>query len=138
MKSRIILIVLQTDSKTSPGLPLAIWTQTSMGSSLMCAQGRQISVRVSLLKTFLIIAELMILIVTGNLVADVMVDSTGADAALLNSGTLRSNAVHPQGAFSNKDLLRILPLFDQLTVLSVTGVFVIFGRSILIPDSVEK
>lgn len=58
---------------------------------------------------------------SGNLVADIMADSTGADIALLNSGTLRSNLIHPSGPFTNKDLLRILPLFDQLCVLTVTG-----------------
>lgn len=59
--------------------------------------------------------------VLGNLIADIMVNCTGADVAIINSGTLRSNCVHPKGAFSNKDLLRILPLFDQLCVLNVTG-----------------
>ena len=59
--------------------------------------------------------------ITGNLVADIMLNSTGADVAIINSGTFRSNCIHPQGPFTNKDLLRILPLYDQLCVLKLTG-----------------
>lgn len=64
-----------------------------------------------------------------------MVNSTGADVAIINAGTFRSNCIHPKGPFTNKDLLRILPLFDQLCVLQVTGknwqVFVGYGGTIV-------
>ena len=39
----------------------------------------------------------------GNLVTDIMVAALNADCALLNSGTLRSDARHPVGKF----LLRV-------------------------------
>ena len=35
----------------------------------------------------------------GNLVTDIMVAALSADCALLNSGTLRSDTEHPEGAF---------------------------------------
>jgi 5'-nucleotidase len=40
----------------------------------------------------------------GNLVTDIMVAALNADCALLNSGTLRSDARHPAGKF----LLRVI------------------------------
>ena len=77
----------------------------------------------------------------GNLITDIMRKATRTDVALLNSGTLRSNAVHDAGVFKMKvrrlllpqgissrnqcfllqDLLAILPMVDSLTVLEVTG-----------------
>lgn len=57
----------------------------------------------------------------GNLITDIMRKATRTDVALLNSGTLRSNAVHDAGMFKMKDLLAILPMVDSLTVLEVTG-----------------
>jgi len=57
----------------------------------------------------------------GNLVTDIMVAALSADCALLNSGTLRSDTEHPEGAFYLRDLLTILPMLDPLVLLDVTG-----------------
>ncbi|XP_053156537.1 snake venom 5'-nucleotidase-like isoform X2 [Hemicordylus capensis] len=57
----------------------------------------------------------------GNLVANAMLEATHADVALLNSGTLRSNQIHPAGDFTMHDLLTILPIMDALLVVRVTG-----------------
>ena len=57
----------------------------------------------------------------GNFVTDVMVAALNADFALLNSGTLRSDALPPAGPFFLKDLLAVLPMIDPLVLLEVTG-----------------
>ncbi|XP_067937210.1 mannosylglucosyl-3-phosphoglycerate phosphatase-like [Watersipora subatra] len=57
----------------------------------------------------------------GNLVADLMARSMDTDVAIINSGTFRSNCIHPRGEFTARDLFRMLPLFDQLCVLELTG-----------------
>ena len=57
----------------------------------------------------------------GNLVTDIMVAALNADCALLNSGTLRSDTVHPEGTFYLRDLLTILPMMDPLVLLEVRG-----------------
>ncbi|XP_077203337.1 snake venom 5'-nucleotidase-like isoform X2 [Paroedura picta] len=57
----------------------------------------------------------------GNLVANAMLEATHADLALLNSGTLRSNRMHPTGHFTMHDLLSILPFMDALLVVRITG-----------------
>ena len=57
----------------------------------------------------------------GNLVTDIMVAALNADCALLNSGTLRSDTVHPEGKFYLRDLMMILPMMDPLVLLDVTG-----------------
>ena len=57
----------------------------------------------------------------GNFVCDIMVAATNAHFALLNSGTLRSDCIHPAGPFFLKDLLNVLPMIDQLVLLEVTG-----------------
>ena len=43
----------------------------------------------------------------GNLVTDIMVAALGTDCAILNSGTLRSDTLHPEGEF----LLRVKTYF---------------------------
>lgn len=50
-----------------------------------------------------------------------MLETTKADVALLNSGTFRSDRIHPKGEFKLRDLLTILPLVDPLVVIKVTG-----------------
>ena len=50
-----------------------------------------------------------------------MLTATSADIALLNSGTLRSDRVHPKGEFRIRDLLSILPFPDLLVVIEVSG-----------------
>eukprot|EP00118_Oscarella_pearsei_P011867 m.83044 g.83044 ORF g.83044 m.83044 type:complete len:568 (+) comp36325_c0_seq4:142-1845(+) len=57
----------------------------------------------------------------GNLVADVMRQVTKADVALINSGTLRSDAIHGPGPIKLKDLMDILPMPDSLVVIEVKG-----------------
>ena len=57
----------------------------------------------------------------GNLVADIMMRATKADAALLNGGCLRSDAIHEKGPLKMKDLKCIVPMVDPLAILEVTG-----------------
>jgi 5'-nucleotidase len=57
----------------------------------------------------------------GNWICDVILAATGADLVLLNSGTLRSDQIHPAGNFSMRDLVTIIPMMDPLVVISVTG-----------------
>lgn len=44
----------------------------------------------------------------GNFVTDIMLGSTHADLAILNSGTLRSDRIHAKGDFTMRDLFSIL------------------------------
>lgn len=57
----------------------------------------------------------------GNWICDVVLAATGADLVLLNSGTLRSDQVHPAGDFTMRDLVNILPMRDPLVLIQVTG-----------------
>ncbi|CAG5129813.1 unnamed protein product [Candidula unifasciata] len=57
----------------------------------------------------------------GNFITDAILTATKADCALLNSGTLRSDRIHPKGDFTIRDLLTILPMVDSLVVIKVTG-----------------
>ncbi|XP_059158773.1 mannosylglucosyl-3-phosphoglycerate phosphatase-like [Physella acuta] len=57
----------------------------------------------------------------GNFITDIILTATKADCALLNSGTFRSDRIHPKGDFKLRDLLTILPLVDALVVIKVTG-----------------
>lgn len=54
-------------------------------------------------------------------ICDVILASTGADLVILNSGTLRSDQVHPAGDFTMRDLVNVIPMRDPLTVLKVSG-----------------
>jgi len=67
----------------------------------------------------------------GNLVCDVMVASCNGDCAILNSGTLRSDRIHPAGPFTMRDLMTILPMLDSLVVLNVTGIITCLSASLL-------
>jgi 2',3'-cyclic-nucleotide 2'-phosphodiesterase (5'-nucleotidase family) len=60
----------------------------------------------------------------GDLVSDAMRSGTGADVALLNSGTLRLDAVIRPGPISNHQLEAIFPFADQTRVVTfpLTGV----------------
>ena len=51
------------------------------------------------------------------------VAATDSDLALLNSGTLRSDRIHPPGPFSLRDLHSILPMLDPLIVIEISGKF---------------
>ncbi|XP_078337101.1 mannosylglucosyl-3-phosphoglycerate phosphatase-like [Crassostrea virginica] len=57
----------------------------------------------------------------GNFITDIMLEISQADCALLNSGTFRSDRIHPKGWFKLRDLLTVLPLVDELVVIEVTG-----------------
>ena len=57
----------------------------------------------------------------GNLICDIMLASTHSDLAILNSGTLRSDQIHPKGEFKLRDLVTIMPMMDPLIVLNATG-----------------
>lgn len=57
----------------------------------------------------------------GNFVTDIMLASTHADLAILNSGTLRSDRVHPKGKFTMRDLFNILGYIDPIAVLDASG-----------------
>eukprot|EP00295_Goniomonas_pacifica_P048322 CAMPEP_0175908896 /NCGR_PEP_ID=MMETSP0108-20121206/6829_1 /TAXON_ID=195067 ORGANISM="Goniomonas pacifica, Strain CCMP1869" /NCGR_SAMPLE_ID=MMETSP0108 /ASSEMBLY_ACC=CAM_ASM_000204 /LENGTH=869 /DNA_ID=CAMNT_0017230955 /DNA_START=3 /DNA_END=2610 /DNA_ORIENTATION=- len=57
----------------------------------------------------------------GNFVADVMRQEMHVDVALLNSGTLRADAVLPAGPLLMKDIVRLLPMLDQTIILGLTG-----------------
>ncbi len=54
----------------------------------------------------------------GDLVSDAMRSGTGADVALLNSGTLRLDVVIPPGPISNHQLEAIFPFADQTRVVT--------------------
>lgn len=57
----------------------------------------------------------------GNFVTDIMLASTHADLAILNSGTLRSDRIHPKGDFTMRDLFNILGYIDPIAVLQASG-----------------
>lgn len=57
----------------------------------------------------------------GNFVTDIMLASTHADLAILNSGTLRSDRIHPRGDFTMRDLYNILGYIDPIAVLDASG-----------------
>lgn len=58
----------------------------------------------------------------GNLMADIMRLGLGADAALLNGGTIRSDQIHPAGRLCMRDFVSMLPFTDELVVLRLSGV----------------
>mmetsp|Transcript_82483 Transcript_82483/g.229958 ORF Transcript_82483/g.229958 Transcript_82483/m.229958 type:complete len:1740 (-) Transcript_82483:51-5270(-) len=57
----------------------------------------------------------------GNFVADVMRAGLKADIAMLNSGTLRADAILEKGAFRMRDLCSLLPMLDEMCLLELTG-----------------
>lgn len=57
----------------------------------------------------------------GDWVCDVVLSATGADIVILNSGTFRSDQVHPAGPFTMRDLVNVIPMHDPLVVLEVSG-----------------
>lgn len=57
----------------------------------------------------------------GNWICDILLAATGADLVILNSGTFRSDQIHPPGDFTLGDLMRILPRAESTVELSVTG-----------------
>lgn len=57
----------------------------------------------------------------GNFFSDIMLTSTDSDLAILNSGTLRSDQIHPKGDFKLRDLVHIMPIMDPMIVLAASG-----------------
>lgn len=57
----------------------------------------------------------------GNWVCDVLLAATGADLVILNSGTFRSDRIHPSGDFTLGDLVNVVPMQDPTIVILVTG-----------------
>ncbi|XP_077284564.1 mannosylglucosyl-3-phosphoglycerate phosphatase isoform X2 [Arctopsyche grandis] len=57
----------------------------------------------------------------GNWICDVILAATGADLVIINSGTFRSDQVHPAGEFTMRDLSNIIPTRNSLVLVSCTG-----------------
>eukprot|EP00429_Kryptoperidinium_foliaceum_P067148 CAMPEP_0176053898 /NCGR_PEP_ID=MMETSP0120_2-20121206/26813_1 /TAXON_ID=160619 /ORGANISM="Kryptoperidinium foliaceum, Strain CCMP 1326" /LENGTH=1339 /DNA_ID=CAMNT_0017387359 /DNA_START=54 /DNA_END=4073 /DNA_ORIENTATION=- len=57
----------------------------------------------------------------GNFVTDVMRKSLSADVAVLNSGTLRADAIFEKGKLKMKDLVNLVPMLDELCLLQLSG-----------------
>lgn len=57
----------------------------------------------------------------GNWVADIMRTGCKADIGMLNSGCLRADMLYPEGDFTARDLMRLLPFENELVVMEVTG-----------------
>jgi len=57
----------------------------------------------------------------GNLICDLWQEATGADCVILNSGSLRSDVIHPAGVLTRRDMMNVLPMVDQTMVIEVNG-----------------
>jgi 5'-nucleotidase len=57
----------------------------------------------------------------GDWLADIYRSSTGADAALVNGGSIRSNTTYGPGQLSKRDILSILPFENPIVKLDVLG-----------------
>lgn len=57
----------------------------------------------------------------GNFMCDIVLESVNADCVIINSGTFRSDQIHPKGEFKVRDLKAILPFLDTIIVLALTG-----------------
>jgi 5'-nucleotidase len=57
----------------------------------------------------------------GNFICDTILEAVHADCAILNSGTFRSDTLHPKGEFKMKDLKAILPFVDTIVAIKCTG-----------------
>ena len=57
----------------------------------------------------------------GNFVCDILMAACNADICLLNSGTFRSDKIHPAGKFYMRDLMSVLPMLDSMIVVEITG-----------------
>ena len=70
---------------------------------------------------------------------DQQVAATDSDLALLNSGTLRSDRIHPPGPFTLRDLNAILPTPNSLIVVQITGYFLMpFNQSMNRTNSINQ
>lgn len=57
----------------------------------------------------------------GNFICDILRSASKSEICFLNSGTFRSNRIHPIGEFTKRDLLDILPMIDETIVLHLSG-----------------
>jgi len=57
----------------------------------------------------------------GNFVTDVMCAALQSDIAMINSGTLRADAIIEKGAIKVRDLVTILPMLDELCLVQLSG-----------------
>lgn len=57
----------------------------------------------------------------GNFVTDVLRQGLKADLAILNSGTLRADAIIEKGPVKMRDLVNLLPMLDELCLLQLSG-----------------
>jgi 5'-nucleotidase len=57
----------------------------------------------------------------GDWLADIYRTRTGADAALVNGGSIRSNTTYGPGRLSKRDILSILPFENPIVKVDVTG-----------------
>lgn len=57
----------------------------------------------------------------GDWVCDVVLAATGADVVIINSGTFRSDQIHPPGPFTMRDLVNIIPMRDPLVLIEISG-----------------
>lgn len=57
----------------------------------------------------------------GNFLGDVYREALGSDLALVNSGSIRSDATYGPGEISKKDVLTILPFENTLVKVRITG-----------------
>lgn len=57
----------------------------------------------------------------GNWICDILLAATGAELVLINSGTFRSDQIHPPGDFTMGDLMRIIPYNEPTVELNVSG-----------------
>jgi 2',3'-cyclic-nucleotide 2'-phosphodiesterase (5'-nucleotidase family) len=57
----------------------------------------------------------------GNFICDIILQAVDAECCILNSGSFRSDTLHPAGDFRVRDLKSILPYNDGMCVISVTG-----------------
>ena len=58
----------------------------------------------------------------GNLVTDAMRETTGADVAIMNAGSIRANEIYPAGAsLRRRDILSELPFGNTTVLVEMTG-----------------
>jgi 2',3'-cyclic-nucleotide 2'-phosphodiesterase (5'-nucleotidase family) len=57
----------------------------------------------------------------GNFLADVYRETMGSDVAIINSGSIRSDATYEAGDITKKDVLTILPFENTLVKARITG-----------------
>ncbi|VTT86638.1 5'-nucleotidase [Halorubrum sp. DM2] len=57
----------------------------------------------------------------GNFIADAMRDDTGADVAVQNGGSIRTDTRYEPGPITRRDVVNVLPFGNEVTVLEVSG-----------------